>query len=169
MANDGNSGNFKSFSGPIMSHSSGPYSAPPTAELSSWKLTRVSLGETFRLYPHVVRKIWLWLLFLNGVQLAATQASSYALDALRISGREDLGMIASIAGIELVFTLVWSSFWVLVVSLAAQQILDPTNPVSQQKKRQLPSTINQILARAADHSGRHSVGAPDVRSVRCHL
>lgn len=54
-------------------------------------------------------------------------------------------MIASIAGIELVFTLVWSSFWVLVVSLAAQQILDPTNPVAQQKKRQLPNTINQIL------------------------
>jgi hypothetical protein len=115
------------------------------SQLSSTQLTSASFKESLRLFAPVCRQIWFWLLLLNLVQLGSTQISTYALDQLRQSGREDLGMIASIAGIELVFTLVWSSFWVLVVSLAAQRILEPTNPIVNQKQRHLPSTINQIL------------------------
>ena len=44
---------------------------------------------------------------------------------MRASGREDIGIIAAIAGIDMIFNLVWSAFWVLVLSLAAAHLLAP--------------------------------------------
>ena len=112
-------------------------------KISSWRLTGECLKQTFTLYPQVVKSAWGWLIALHVIQVIASQMSSYSADNLRASGREDLGLIVAIAGIDMVFTLIWSAFWVLTLSLAAHQELAPQSAL--QRPKNLLETINQIL------------------------
>ena len=115
------------------------------APIPSLNVLREAFKETSKLYPKVAMKIWGWLLFLHLLQLGATQVTTYAAEAMRASGREDIGIIAAIAGIDMIFNLVWSAFWVLVLSLAAAHLLAPEERDRLREPYNLPSTVNRIL------------------------
>ena len=108
---------------------------------SSWQLTKLAWREMSSLLVPVIKKTFGWLIALQAVQVIATQLSSDAMDSVRLSGREDLTGIALIAVSELVFTLVWSALWIVVIALAASRIQQTLKPAPIR----IASTLNQIL------------------------
>ncbi len=98
-------------------------SSKETPQPPALRLLADALRGTAKLFGPVIAHAWPRLLFLHAIQLGASQFFSFAMDFIRLSGREDLGLIALIAASELIFSLLWSAAWILAVATVAHETL----------------------------------------------
>ena len=93
------------------------------SKTSSVRVAAQALKRTGAIYLSVLKRAWFPLLVLHVVFAVASQFFSYALDFVHEQAREDLSLIALIAALELFFSLVWTSAWLLVLSITAAEAL----------------------------------------------
>ncbi len=92
---------------------------PPT----SLSIAVLAARETLTLAWPVCKQSWLALLLLFVLQLIVSQYLTYAIEQFHALGREDLLLIVTTAGIELLFTLLWTSALGIVLVTAAKYSL----------------------------------------------
>lgn len=124
--------------GPIMADSIDSTMHPAPTRFSSFHLAIQAAKLTFSTALDVLRETWPFLLGLQLLYGGANQFFSYAMNQLGFMSEEDLPLLATIAGAELIFTLVWSSFWVMVICSAAGR--GQGRPMTT-----FPSRLNHLL------------------------
>lgn len=83
-----------------------------------------------RLLGPILRTSWKPLLALHLVQLMADQYFSYTTFLINQRGSEDVALIALSSALELLFSLLWSAFWLLTLAPRANALYDQRPPPS---------------------------------------
>jgi hypothetical protein len=94
---------------------------PGTLRLS-WR----SLRDAIVALPKIFLRVGPALVALQLVQSGATQGIDFAVEKFQLMGREDLLLLALVAGVQMLFTLIWSAIWVITVTTAASRVFDRT-------------------------------------------
>ena len=76
--------------------------------------------DALSLYLKVFRVAWYWLIPLHLIDAGSNQLFSVLTERLQAMGREDFLSLAGIAFVELIFTMIWSAAWILVLTVSAQ-------------------------------------------------
>jgi len=123
-----------------------------------------ALKETVRSIARMPTMAWLLLLLLHLTDVGTHQYFTYASDFIRSRGREDLLLIATTAGLEVLFNLIWTAFWLITVVGAIGMTVEveagadvESNPVAVALKTRIarsachlnPLLIEQIRALAS--------------------
>lgn len=94
---------------------------------SSTKLMFTAVAESCRwLFPVILKNGlsgFIWLISLHGLEAAANQGFGLITGALQRSGREDISIIALLAITELVFSLLQSAAWMIVILEIADAVV----------------------------------------------
>lgn len=120
------------------------------SSLSSHSLSSTRLGlnagrGTVHVFMAVLRIGWKTLLPLYAMDVLASQFFTYATEYLREIGREDLSYIALIASLELFFTLIWSSIWMLAVSALTESLINPQANPRPTLSHAMKAHFNQLV------------------------
>jgi hypothetical protein len=83
---------------------------------------RMALRPTIEIYKSVLQSALAPLLVLEFVEFASAQFFSYATNYVRQMGREDVALIACIAVLEMLVTMIWSAAWLIAVAKIAEGI-----------------------------------------------
>lgn len=105
-----------------------------------WKGCR----ESLRLIIPTLKKAALPLISLHLASVLAYQYFDFAITTFMSRGREDLLFMSLIAGLQLLFSLLWSAAWVLVISSVAseQTSAEPSHPPLS---RRFADHFNQLV------------------------
>jgi hypothetical protein len=86
-------------------------------------LALAAARDTSALYLKVLRVAWYWLIPLHLIDAGSNQLFAVATDRMQAMGREDFFSLACMAVVELVFTIIWSAAWILVLTISAQFVI----------------------------------------------
>jgi hypothetical protein len=96
--------------------------------LSAFKLTWLSVKDTAQFCGGVIARAWLALLVLHFISEVSDEVFTAASDRVLGSGKEDLAMIALVVFAQLIFSLLWSAVWTLILAVSAIDTLEKRIP-----------------------------------------
>ena len=98
------------------------------ARISSTRLLIQAARATPNACRRVIKEAWPQIIGLHFLHAGASQFFSFAMETIRDLGREDLALIGLIAGTELIFTLIWSALWVMIIAASLLRAEGQTPP-----------------------------------------
>lgn len=99
--------------------------------------------QSLKLCAAVIKSTWPVLLILQFVNLAANDQLAASMELIQLRGREDMGLIATVVGAQLIVELLFSALWILLVAEATMATLE-ARPV-QLFAPKLARNLNQLL------------------------
>jgi hypothetical protein len=88
--------------------------------LSTMSLVKDSTVDTFRWFFPAFKQAWAFLLCLHFIDAIAGDYFSYASEYLGSGLHEETALLAAMVALDILFALLWSSFWTLVLASATE-------------------------------------------------